>query len=145
MGEQITFALLMLFAAPFVAGYAVTRPRSRPASGSSSTAGRRSSPAWTGAAAGLVFGAAAVFVEWFGVDRIRSVFLNVTEELIEFVTFGLPPVAGALVLTALSALVGGLGAGSAHPEHVRKPVRRPRRASSSWASSSGSSRSRSTN
>jgi branched-chain amino acid transport system permease protein len=124
VGDQITFALLMLFAAPFVAGYAVTRPRIE--GGERIELDRRQTVVAglvTGAAAGLMFGASAVFAEWFGVDRIRSVFLNVTEDLVEFVTFGLPPVAGALVLTALSAVVGGLGAGlRVIPEHVRKPI-----------------------
>jgi branched-chain amino acid transport system permease protein len=124
VGERITFALLMLFAAPFVAGYAVTRPRIE--AGERVEFDRRQTIVAglvTGAAAGLVFGASTVFVEWFGVDRIRSVFLNVTPDLVEFVTFGLPPVAGALVLTALSAVVGGLGAGlRVIPEHVRKPI-----------------------
>jgi branched-chain amino acid transport system permease protein len=122
--DAITFALLATLAAPFVAGYAVTHPRVE--------AGERVELSRTqtlvagvvaGAVAGLVFGAAVIFADAFGVERIRQVFLNVTPDLIEFVTFGLPPVAGTLVLIVISAVGGFLGAGlRVLPEHVRKPA-----------------------
>ena len=67
----------------------------------------------TGAAAGLVFGASAVFVEWFGVDRMRSVFLNVTEDLVEFVTFGLPRSRARSSSPRSRPSSGSLGRGSA--------------------------------
>ncbi|HEX5937256.1 MAG TPA: leucine/isoleucine/valine transporter permease subunit [Actinomycetota bacterium] len=124
VGEAITFALLTLFAAPFVTGYAVSRPRVE--AGERIELDRRQAivaGVVAGAVAGLVFGAAVVFADAFGVERIRAVFLNVTEELIEFVTFGLPPVAGALLLTAMSAVAGALGSGlRVTPERIRKPI-----------------------
>jgi branched-chain amino acid transport system permease protein len=124
VGEAITFARLVLVAAPFVAGFVVTRPWIE--------AGERReltlrvsilAGAIAGAVAGLVFGLVVVAVDAFGVERIRAVFLNVSESLIEFVTFGQPPVVGGLILVAISALAGGLAAViRAAPIPIRRPV-----------------------
>jgi branched-chain amino acid transport system permease protein len=77
----------------------------------------------SGATAGLVFGIAVVAADAFGIDRIRSVFLNVSEPLIDFVTFGQPPVVGGVILTAVSAVAGGLAAGlRVTPSAVRRPI-----------------------
>jgi branched-chain amino acid transport system permease protein len=124
VGEQVTFARLVLITAPFVAGFAVTRPRIE--------AGERRALAprdaivaggVSGAAAGLTFGIAVVAADAIGIDRIRSVFLNVSEPLIEFVTFGLSPVVGAVILTAISAAAGALAAGlRVAPTRTRRPV-----------------------
>jgi branched-chain amino acid transport system permease protein len=124
VGEQITFARLVLIAAPFVAGFVVTRPWIE--------AGERReltlrvsilAGAIAGAVAGLVFGLVVIAVDAFGVERIRAVFLNVSESLIEFVTFGQPPVVGAVILVAISAMAGGLAAViRAAPAAIRRPV-----------------------
>src|SRR6266545_4269393 len=106
VGEQVTFARLVLIAAPLVAGYAVTRPRIR--AGERRALAPRDAivaGAVSGATAGLVFGIAVVAADAFGIDRIRSVFLNVSEPLIDFVTFGQPPVVGAVITTAVSAVL----------------------------------------
>ncbi|MGH2681107.1 MAG: branched-chain amino acid ABC transporter permease [Actinomycetota bacterium] len=124
VGEQITFARLVLVAAPFVAGFVVTRPwieagerRELPLRGSI-IAG-----AIAGAAAGVVFGLAVLAVDAIGVERIRAIFLNVSEPLIEFVTFGQPAPVGAAILVAISALAGGLAAViRAMPTPIRRPV-----------------------
>jgi branched-chain amino acid transport system permease protein len=124
VGEQVTFARLSLIAAPFVAGYAVTRPRIR-AGERRALAAREAivAGAVSGATAGLVFGIAVVAADAFGIDRIRSVFINVSEALIDFVTFGQPPVVGAVILTAVSAVAGGLAAGlRVTPIAVRRPI-----------------------
>jgi branched-chain amino acid transport system permease protein len=124
VGEQVTFARLSLIAAPFVAGYAVTRPRIR-AGERRALAAREAivAGAVSGATAGLVFGIAVVAADAFGIDRIRSVFINVSEALIDFVTFGQPPVGGAVILTAVSAVAGGLAAGlRVTPIAVRRPI-----------------------
>jgi branched-chain amino acid transport system permease protein len=124
VGEQVTFARLSLIAAPFVAGYAVTRPRIR--AGERRVLAAREAivaGAVSGAIAGLVFGIAVVAADAFGIDRIRSVFINVSEALIDFVTFGQPPVVGAVILTAVSAVAGGLAAGlRVTPIAVRRPI-----------------------
>ena len=54
---------------------------SRPGSGSSDRRQAIVAGVVAGACAGLVFGAAVIFTDAFGVARIRSVFLNVTEGL----------------------------------------------------------------
>jgi branched-chain amino acid transport system permease protein len=124
VGEQVTFARLSLIAAPFVAGYAVTRPRIR--AGERHVLAAREAivaGAVSGATAGLVFGIAVVAADAFGIDRIRSVFINVSEALIDFVTFGQPPVVGAVILTAVSSVAGGLAAGlRVTPIAVRRPI-----------------------
>ena len=48
-----------------------------------------------GAAAGATFAIAVVLADWIGDERIRAVFLNVTPQLMEFVTFGQATVIGA--------------------------------------------------
>jgi branched-chain amino acid transport system permease protein len=124
IGEQVTFARLVLIAAPFVAGFAVTRPRIEAGE-------RRALPprdaivagGVSGAAAGLTFGIAVVAADTIGIDRIRSVFLNVSEPLMDFVTFGQPPVVGAVILASISAAAGALAAGlRVAPTRVRRPV-----------------------
>jgi branched-chain amino acid transport system permease protein len=124
VGEQVTFARLVLIAAPLVAGHVVTRPRIR--AGERHALAPRDAivaGAVSGATAGLVFGIAVVAADAFGIDRIRSVFLNVSESLIDFVTFGQPPVVGAVILTAVSAVAGGLTAGlRVTPIALRRPL-----------------------
>jgi branched-chain amino acid transport system permease protein len=124
VGEEVTFAGLVMAVVPFGVGYVLARPRIERGE-------RREVPlpraalvgAVAGIAAGLGFGAAAVAVDAFGVDRVRAVFLNVTEGLIELVTFGLPPVAGAGVLAVMSGALGALGgAYRRSPERWRRPL-----------------------
>jgi branched-chain amino acid transport system permease protein len=76
-----------------------------------------------GIAGGAAFAAAVVLTDLIGVDRVRQVFINVSPELMEFVTFGLPTFVGALVLIAISAGSGFLGGllRVARPS-VRRPV-----------------------
>src|SRR6266545_2729004 len=101
VGEQVTFARLVLISAPLVAGYAVTRPRIR--AGERRALAPRDAivaGAVSGATAGLVFGIAVVAADAFGIDRIRSV-----------------------ILTAVSAVAGGLAAGlRVTPIAVRRPI-----------------------
>jgi branched-chain amino acid transport system permease protein len=66
---------------------------------------------------------AVVLAVAIGIATIRSVFLNVTEDLVDFVTFGQPAVVGALLLAALSAVAGAIGSGlRIAPGRYRKPV-----------------------
>jgi branched-chain amino acid transport system permease protein len=76
-----------------------------------------------GAAAGVVFGAFVLFLDVFGVERVREVFVNVTPAMLEFVTFGLPALAGVAILIAGSTLVAALGgAYRVLPDMPRKPI-----------------------
>ena len=75
IGEAVTFALLMVVLPPMVAGYIISRDRV--VAGQvvkRSPAQAASIGAATGTVAGAVFGAFVVFVDAFGVERIREVF-----------------------------------------------------------------------
>ena len=124
VGEQITLGRLMIVAPALVAAYAVTRPRI--------VAGERRvvplrdgliAGALTGLGTGIVFAAGTWFADLFGVDRIREVFISVTEELIAFLTFdkGIP---GGLVILIVICIVGGVVGGFVRtaPEPIRKPA-----------------------
>jgi branched-chain amino acid transport system permease protein len=125
VGEQVTFARLVLVGVPFLLGYVVTRPKIE--AGEVRTLPLRETliaGGATGAVAGATFGAIVAAAEAFGIARIRSVFLNVTEDLVEFLTFGQPPLLGALILTAVFAVSGLCGAGfRVMPDRRRRPVR----------------------
>jgi branched-chain amino acid transport system permease protein len=124
IGQQITFARLMLVATPFVVGVVVAAPRIEEGE-------RRETPraeamtggALTGGAAGAVFAAAVLLTEVIAAERIRQVFINVSPALMEFVSFGQPPAIGAAILIAISAAGGCLGGllRVARPS-VRRPV-----------------------
>jgi branched-chain amino acid transport system permease protein len=124
VGEQITLGRLLILAPALVAAYAVTRPRI--------VAGERHSVAFgpgvavgvvTGLVGGAVFAAAVAFADRFGVDRIREVFVAVTEQLIDFLTFDKGVPAGLPVLIGL-CVVGGAVGGFARtaPAAVRRPA-----------------------
>ena len=125
VGEQITFSRLILVVAPFIVGYAVGRPRVE--HGERRTITAKEALTWgavAGAVAGAVVGLAAVAVDAFGVERVRAIFIQVTQGLIDFVTLGLePPILGAIGLAVISALAGVLG-GAMHvvPDRIRKPI-----------------------
>jgi branched-chain amino acid transport system permease protein len=124
VGEQITLGRILIVAPALVAAYAATRPRI--------IAGeRRSVPLSSGLAGGgllglvtgVTFAGAVAFADWFGVDRIREVFVAVTQELIDFLTFdrGVP---GGLVILIVLCVAGGVVGGFARtaPESLRKPA-----------------------
>src|SRR5512134_3600638 len=84
IGETVTFALLIVLLPPIVAGYVTSR--SRVVAGEvveRTTPEAASIGAVTGATAGAVFGAFVVFVNAFGVDRIRAIFLNISPALMD--------------------------------------------------------------
>jgi branched-chain amino acid transport system permease protein len=124
VGEQITLGRLLIVAPGVVAAYAVTRPRIE--AGERHAVSLRDgliAGALTGVGTGIVFAAATWFADVFGVDRIREVFVSVTEELIAFLTFdkGVP---GGLVILILLCIAGGVVGGFARvaPDDLRKPA-----------------------
>jgi branched-chain amino acid transport system permease protein len=124
VGEQITLGRLLIVAPGVVAAYAVTRPRV--VAGEQRIVPLRDGVivgALTGLGTGIVFAAATWFADVFGVDRIREVFVSVTEELIAFLTFdkGVP---GGLVILILLCIAGGVVGAFARtaPEDLRKPA-----------------------
>ena len=125
VGDQITFSRLILVMGPFLVGYVVSRPRVEHGERREATTSEALS--WgvvAGAIAGAVVGIAAVAVDAFGVERVRAIFIQVTQGLIDFVTLGLnPPILGAIGLVAISAVAGVVG-GAMHvvPDRIRKPI-----------------------
>jgi hypothetical protein len=124
VGEQITLGRVLIVAPAFVAAFAVTRP--------TVVAGERRSVELRGGLAvgavsalvgGAVFSVAIWFADWFGVDRIREVFVAVTEPLIEFLTFDKGVPAGLPTLIGL-CVVGGVVGGFARtaPVAIRRPA-----------------------
>ena len=76
----------MIVLPPIVAGYATTLPAVVAGRGRRAARRRRRprSARSTGAAAGAVFGAFVVFVDSFGVERVREVFLNISPVLMDY-------------------------------------------------------------
>jgi branched-chain amino acid transport system permease protein len=124
IGEQITLGRLLLIAPALVAAFAVTRPRvvageRRPVPFGAGVA----SGSLTGLVTGAGFAAVVWFAEWFGVDRIREVFVQVSPVLVDFLTFDNGVPAGLPILVGLS-VVGGAVGGTARtaPGEVRTPL-----------------------
>ena len=124
IGEVVTFALLMILFPPVLAGYATTR--SRVVAGEvveRSTAQAAVLGAATGGVAGAVFGAFVVFVDAFGVERVREVFLNISPVLMEYLLSGRTAIVTALLLIVVSAVAGAGGAAyRTLPAGVRRPL-----------------------
>ncbi|MGA9159951.1 MAG: leucine/isoleucine/valine transporter permease subunit [Actinomycetota bacterium] len=72
---------------------------------------------------GVTFAIAVAFADRFGVDRIREVFVAVTEELIDFLTFGKGVPNGLVILVGVCVVGGIVGAfARTAPETLRKPA-----------------------
>jgi branched-chain amino acid transport system permease protein len=124
VGEQITLGRLLVVAPPLLTAYVVTRPRVVGGE-------RREVPlpvgltagALAGAVAGAGFSAAIWFADWFGVERIREVFISISPQLIEFLTFDLGVPAGLVVLFAVSVAGGAVGGfARTAPARLRGPA-----------------------
>ncbi len=122
--DDLTFAGLMLVLPAIVAGLVAAAPRveggERHEMRSSEAA---VAAAVAGAAAGATFAVAVVLSDWIGDERIRAVFLNVTPQLMEFVTFGQPPLIGGSIIVVISAVAGVLGGLlRVAPVRIRRPI-----------------------
>ena len=124
IGEQVTFAGLMLVTPPLVAGYLIAAPRIEAGQLIQTSRVRAAvTGATTGAMAGAVFGAFVVFVDVFGVERVRAVFLNISPTLMEYLTRGRPPLVAAAILVAVSVAAGAAGAAyRTLPDSIRRPL-----------------------
>ena len=124
VGEQITFARLMLVSAPLVAGLIVAAPRIEGGTRRAATLSEAiRGGAVAGAAAGAVFALGILFTDWIGDERVRRIFLNVSPQLMEFVTFEQAAGVGAAIILALSAAAGLLGGVlRVAPATIRRPV-----------------------
>jgi branched-chain amino acid transport system permease protein len=112
IGSFLTLGNLLLMLPPLLAGYFATRPRlvagrsEQPAPGPALLAGLVS-----GAVTGGLVAAGVAIVEALPEGAVRRVFISVSPELLEILTFGQSlPVAVALLLAA-GAVLGALGAG----------------------------------
>jgi branched-chain amino acid transport system permease protein len=109
IGTQVTGARAVLLFVPFLVAYIAVRPRV--VAGEIVTATTRSA-AMYGAIAGLGAGGsvaiALLFTNWYGVDRVGEIFIQVNPALLEILSFGKSVTVGAMILT-----VGGLLAGAA--------------------------------
>ncbi len=109
IGTQVTGARAVLLFVPFLVAYIAVRPRV--VAGEIVTATTRSA-AMYGAIAGLGAGGsvaiALLFTNWYGVDRVGEIFIQVNPALLEILSFGKSVTVGAVILT-----VGGLLAGAA--------------------------------
>jgi branched-chain amino acid transport system permease protein len=124
IGDQVTFAGLMLVISPLIAGYVVTAPKVEAGSIVRIERGRAATlGAVTGLVAGGVFAAFVVFVELFGVDRIRAIFINISPVLMDFLVGdrALPVAVAMLVAMAVAAGVAG-AVYRVLPDAIRKPV-----------------------
>jgi branched-chain amino acid transport system permease protein len=124
VGAQVTFAWLMLVTVPVVLGYVVTRPRVEAGElGVMAPRTALASGALAGAVAGATVGLVVLLATAIGIGRIRAVFLNVTEALVDFLTFGRPTAVAVLLLTLLFAAAGLAGATlRIAPSRYRKPI-----------------------
>ncbi len=110
IGELVTGSRAMVAVAAFGAGYVATRPRivggeiQRVDAARAGAAG-----AVVGATSGALVGLSVAFVDWFGLDRIRDIFVAVSPDLLDFLSFGLSMWAAVGLLIVAGAIFGGLG------------------------------------
>ena len=124
IGEELTFAQLMIVMPPLIAGFVATTPRVE--AGELVVLERSRAAvvgAVTGSLAGAVFGAWVVFVDLFGVERVRAVLLNVSPTLMDYLTGGRPGLVAAAILVVVSSVAGAAGAVyRTLPDSLRRPL-----------------------
>jgi len=124
IGDEVTFAGLMLLLPAFAAGFVAAGPRIAGGERREMALGEAArASAVAAAAAGAVFALAVMLADLIGAERIRTVFLNISPALMEFVAFGRSTGVGALILVAMS-IAAGVGGGLLRvaPPAVRRPV-----------------------
>jgi branched-chain amino acid transport system permease protein len=124
IGDEVTFAGLMLILPAFAAGAL--------AAGSRVEAGERRemrlgeaarAAAVASGAAGITFALAVLLTDLIGVERIRAVFIKVSPQLMEFLSFGRSTLGGAVIIVVLSTVAGVAGGLlRVAPPTLRKPV-----------------------
>jgi len=129
VGEQITFSRVVLVLPPLLAGFLLTRPRVIAGERREATPG---AAVLAGAAGGLiamaVLGVALWWLDSFGVERVRPIFVTASPALIGFLTFAEDADSvsigrGIAILLGLGALAGALGGASRSLDpRVRRPL-----------------------
>ena len=106
----MTGARAVLVFVPFLVAYIAVRPRV--VAGEIVTATTRSAATY-GAVAGLGAGGfvaiALLFTNWYGVDRVGEIFIQVNPALLEILSFGKSVTVGAVILTVGGVLAGAAG------------------------------------
>ena len=122
IGTQVTGARAVLIFVPFLAAYIAVRPR---VVAGEVVVATTSSAASSGAVAGLAAGGsvaiALLFTNWYGVDRVGDIFIQVNQALLDILSFGRSATVGAVILTVGGALAG---AGGGAFRTLAEPVRR---------------------
>ena len=110
IGDEVSFAGLMLILPAFAAGVVAAAPRVEGGERREMSLGEAAvAAAIAAASAGAVFGLAVILADLIGVERIRPIFLNVTQVLMDFVTFGRSTPVGAAIIVVISTVAGVLG------------------------------------
>ena len=124
IGDEVTFAGLMLILPAFVAGGLVAAPRIEAGERREMRLGEAAVAAAVAAGtAGGVFALAVLLADLIGVERIRQVFIQVSPQLMEFLSFGRSTVGGAVIIVLLSTVAGVAGGVlRIAPTTIRKPV-----------------------
>ena len=124
IGDEVTFAGLMLILPAFVAGGLVAAPRIEAGERRELRLGEAAGAAAVAAGtAGGVFALAVLLTDLIGVERIRQVFIQVSPQLMEFLSFGRSTLGGAVIIVLLSTVAGVAGGVlRAAPPSIRKPV-----------------------
>ena len=124
IGDEITFAGLMLILPAFVAGMVAAAPRIEAGVRREMRVGEAAAAAAVAAAAaGGVFAVAVLLTDLIGVERIRTVFIKISPQLMEFLSFGRSTVGGAVIIVVVSTAAGVAGGLlRVAPPTIRKPV-----------------------
>ncbi len=110
VGQQITLARLFLAIPPILAAWVAVRPRIAAGRLVETTAGQAGlGGAIAGVASGVAVGAGIVFVNAFGIERIRAVFIAVSPRLLEILTFNRGIAAGVVIAIAGGSVLGAAG------------------------------------
>ena len=124
IGDEVTFAGLMLILPAFVAGMVAAAPRIEAGVRREKRFGEAAAAAAVAAAAaGGVFAVAVLLTDLIGVERIRTVFIKISPQLMEFLSFGRSTVGGAVIIVVVSTAAGVAGGLlRVAPPTIRKPV-----------------------
>jgi len=112
----LTFGQVLLFSTAIIAGYAAYRPDENPKAGSALASGLIAGIMTALPLVGLI-------ILWAIWPDIRDALVNVTDGLIEILTFGLGTGVGSVVLIGVMAIMGLIGA-AFHllPERIERPI-----------------------
>jgi branched-chain amino acid transport system permease protein len=124
IAEVLSLAFVLEVLPVAIAGYLAGRPRVVGGEEVMPTGSRAAAAGATlGAAAGAVVGAFILLVTAIGVERFREVFIQVSPELMEFLTWGKGTALGIALTVAVMATFGAAAAFlRTQPDRVRSPI-----------------------